>query len=193
MAALIVAYPLFYTIVSLIRRDIRYPEARRQHRFAVLFPAYKEDLIIEDSIRSFLCQEYHRERFEIVVISDHMQNATNERLAQLPITLLKASYDNSSKAKALNLAVDSLPPAKYAAVIILDADNIVYTNFLNDINNAINAVVMAIQPHRTAINQTTDTAILVRFSEEVNYTIIRWGQLRLHISSAPIGYGMAVD
>ena len=35
VAALIVAYPLFYTIVSLIRRDIRYPEARRQHRFAV--------------------------------------------------------------------------------------------------------------------------------------------------------------
>lgn len=193
VAALIVAYPLFYTIVSLIRRDIRYPEARRQHRFAVLFPAYKEDLIIEDSIRSFLCQEYPRERFEIVVISDHMQNATNERLAQLPITLLKASYDNSSKAKALNLAVDSLPPDKFDAVIILDADNIVDTNFLQEINKAMDAGVMAIQTHRTAKNRNTEIAILDGVSEEVNNTIFRRGHVRVGISSALIGSGMAFD
>lgn len=193
ITALIVVYPLVYTLASLVRRDFRYPEAKKKRRFVILFPAYKEDLIIEESVESFLRQKYPLELFHIVVISDHMQESTDERLSRLPITVLQATYDNSSKAKALNLAMDSLGKDDYDVVVILDADNIVEPDFLTEINKVFDAGIRAVQAHRTAKNRNTEIAILDGVSEEVNNSIFRRGHVRLGISSALIGSGMAFD
>ena len=193
ITALIVAYPLFYTLASLIRRDVCYPEARKKKRFVILIPAYKEDQIIIDTVRSFLQQDYPCEFYHIIVISDHMQEITNAHLSQFPITVLKATYDNSSKAKALNLAMNSLKRSQYDSVVILDADNVVSPDFLSEINKVFNTGIQAIQAHRTAKNRNSEIAILDGISEEINNTIFRRGHVRVGISSALIGSGMAFD
>lgn len=190
LASIAVAYPLIYSLASLGTRKSYYPPANKRHRFAVLFPAYKEDRIIVSVVESFLKQNYPRELYNVIVISDHMQESTNERLAQLPITLLKANYENSSKAKALNFAMDHFERNDFDAVVILDADNIVDTNFLQEINKVVDAGVQAIQAHRTAKNRNTEIAILDGLSEEVNNSIFRRGHVRLGVSSALIGSGM---
>ena len=190
LASIAVAYPLIYSLASLGTRKSYYPTANKQHKFAILFPAYKEDRVILPVVESFLQQHYPQELYKVIVISDHMQETTNERLAQLPITLLKANYENSSKAKALNFAMDHFGRDKYDAVVILDADNIVDTNFLLEINKVFDAGVQAIQAHRTAKNRNTDIAVLDGLSEEVNNSIFRRGHVRLGISSALIGSGM---
>ena len=100
LASVAVAYPLIYSLASLGTRKSYYPTAHKQHKFVVLFPAYKEDRVIIPVVESFLQQHYPQELYNVVVISDHMQDSTNKRLAQLPITLLRANYENSSKAKA---------------------------------------------------------------------------------------------
>lgn len=193
LAALAVAYPLVFTLASLWKREFRYPPARKQRRFAVLFPAYKEDRIIETVVRSFLEQDYLRELYDVVVISDHMEEATDERLARLPVILLKAGYEESSKAKALNFAMEQLDPDRYDIVVILDADNVTDPDFLTEINKAFESGIQAVQAHRTAKNRNTEVAILDGISEEVNNTIFRRGHVRLGISSALIGSGMAFD
>lgn len=193
LATLAVVYPLIYSLASLWKRDYRYPQARKQRKFAVLFPAYKEDRIIESVVRSFLTQEYPKELYDVIVISDHMQDTTNTTLSQLPIRLLKADYEESSKAKALNLAMDHLERTQYDVVVILDADNIVDPDFLQEINKAFDAGVQAVQAHRTAKNRNTEVAVLDGVSEEVNNSIFRRGHVRLGISSALIGSGMAFD
>lgn len=193
LAALAVTYPLIFSLASLGTRKFRYPTARKLRRFAVLFPAYKEDRIIEQVVSSFLSQNYPQELFNVVVISDHMQEETNFRLSQYPITLLKANYEESTKAKALNFAMDELDASKYDIIVILDADNIVENNFLHEINNTFEAGIKAVQAHRTAKNRNTDIAILDGVSEEVNNSIFRRGHVRLGISSALIGSGMAFD
>lgn len=193
LAALAVTYPLVFSLASLGTRRLDYPNARKQRRFAILFPAYKEDRIIESVVQSFLKQNYPQNLYNVVVVSDHMQDATNDRLSQLPITLLKATYPDSSKAKALNLAIDSLDRRQYDIVIILDADNVVEPNFLQEINRAFEAGIQAVQAHRTAKNRNTEIAILDGVSEEVNNSIFRRGHVRLGISSALIGSGMAFD
>ena len=193
LAALSVGYLLIYTLASLRHRKYRYPETKKQHRFAVLFPAYKEDRIIESVVRSFLNQDYPKELYDVVVISDHMQDETNARLTELPIMLLKAEYEESSKAKALNLAKEKLDASKYDVVVIMDADNVVEKDFLREINKVYYAGVRAIQAHRTAKNRNTEIAILDGLSEEVNNSIFRRGHINLGISSALIGSGMAFD
>ena len=190
LASIAVAYPLIYSLASLGTRKSYYPTANKQHKFAILFPAYKEDRVILPVVESFLQQHYPQELYKVIIISDHMQETTNERLAQLPITLLKANYENSSKAKALNFAMDHFGRDEFHAVVILDADNIVDTNFLLEINKVFDAGVQAIQAHRTAKNRNTDIAVLDGLSEEVNNSIFRRGHVRLGISSALIGSGM---
>ena len=190
LASIAFAYPLIYSLASLGTRKSYYPTANKQHKFAILFPAYKEDRVILPVVESFLQQHYPQELYKVIVISDHMQETTNERLAQLPITLLKANYENSSKAKALNFAMDHFGRDEFDAVVILDADNIVDTNFLLEINKVFDAGVQAIQAHRTAKNRNTDIAVLDGLSEEVNNSIFRRGHVRLGISSALIGSGM---
>lgn len=193
LASIAVAYPLIYSLASLGTRKSYYPPARKHHRFAVLFPAYKEDRIIVSVVESFLKQNYPQELYNVVVISDHMQDSTNEQLARLPITLLKADYKESSKAKALNFAMDHFQRDQFDVVVILDADNIVEPNFLQEINKVFDAGVQAIQAHRTAKNRNTDIAVLDGLSEEVNNSIFRRGHVRLGVSSALIGSGMAFN
>ena len=144
-------------------------------------------------MESFLKQNYPRELYDVVVISDHMQEATNDRLSQLPITLLKADYPESSKAKALNFAMNHFRQDEFDIVVILDADNVVDTNFLQEINKVFDAGIQAIQAHRTAKNRNTEIAVLDGLSEEVNNSIFRRGHVRLGVSSALIGSGMAFN
>ena len=71
LLALCVGYLLFYAIASKFYRPQKLSEARIQRRFLVLFPAYKEDRVIVSTIRSFLKQEYPKEMYDVLVISDH--------------------------------------------------------------------------------------------------------------------------
>ena len=68
--AFCVSYLLFYAVASRFYRSPQYPAARKQHRFAVLFPAYREDRVIVNAVQSFLGQEYPAELYDVIVISD---------------------------------------------------------------------------------------------------------------------------
>ena len=188
-----VAYLFIFAIFSRFRRKDRYPQAKVHHRILVLFPAYREDNVIESSVRSFLTQAYPTEFYTIVIISDQMKEETNRQLGKLPVRLIEANYANSSKAKALNLAIDFLKNEEYDIVVIMDADNLVQPDFLQEINNAYYSGAMAIQAHRKAKNTDTDMAILDAASEEMNNAYFRKGHVFAGLSSALSGSGMAFD
>jgi Glycosyltransferases, probably involved in cell wall biogenesis len=193
LMALSMGYLLIFAAASISKRNYSYTIAKKKYRFAVLFPAYKEDKVIERSVRSFLQQEYPKENYNIVVISDKMEEITNQQLRQLPIDLLIVDFENSSKAKALNFAMDRLADREYDMVVILDADNTVQPDFLQQISNAYECGANFIQAHRMAKNLNTSTAILDAVSEEINNSIFRKGHVRLGLSSALIGSGMAFE
>ncbi len=193
LLALCVCYLLLYAIASKFYRAPRFPEARTFRRFAVFFPAYKEDRVIATSVRSFLEQDYPREMFDIIVISDQMQPATNEELRSLPIRLLIADYQDSSKAKALTMAVDSISREHYDIIAILDADNLTSPDFLAEVNRAFDSGVRCIQAHRTGKNMDTSISMLDGISEEINNGIFRSGHNALGLSAALSGSGMAFE
>ena len=169
--------------------------------FLVLYPAYHEDAVIVKSVDTFLKQDYPKDLYHVIVISDCMTPETNAKLASLPITLLQPLFEKSSKAKALQYAVATTitqhptsntqhPTPNYA--VILDADNIVGPDFLTRLSKiAINDE--AIQCHRTAKNANNDIAALDGLSEEINNSIFRRGHNRIGMSSALIGSGMCFD
>ena len=144
-----VCYLLLYAIASKFYRAPQYPEARTLRRIVVLFPAYKEDRVIVASIQSFLEQDYPKELYEIIVISDQMRPETNDALATLPIRLLMANYKESSKAKALAMAMDSIDTNAFDIVVIMDADNMTTPDFLSTINRVFDSGIKSVQAHRT--------------------------------------------
>lgn len=160
-----------------------------ERKFAVFFPAYKEDKVILISATDFLKQKYPKHLYDVVVISDKMEDSTNEALASMPIKLVKVNFENSSKAKALTYASEVIGN-DYDVAIVMDADNIVDDNFLEKMNLAFESGVQAVQAHRVAKNLNTTTAILDAVSEEINNSIFRAGHVRSGLSSALIGSGM---
>ena len=190
---LCVCYLLIYAIASQFYRPPQYPEARRFRRFVVLFPAYKEDRVILSSVHSFLQQDYPPEFYDIIVISDQMQPETNEALRTLPIRLLIANYTDSSKAKALTMAMDAFPATTYDIVVIMDADNVTTPDFLSTINRAFEKGAKSIQAHRTGKNLSTDISILDSISEEINNGFFRSGHNVLGLSAGLSGSGMAFE
>ena len=195
------AYILFFALVSILWKrpisplsaylegQIRSMREPRQFTFLVLYPAYNEDRVIVNSVHTFLGQYYPYKGFHVAVISDHMQPETNEKLAQLPITLLQPVFEKSSKAKAMQYALQQIQ-GEYDYVVILDADNVVESDFLAKLNEVCNKGYDAIQCHRCAKNSNNDIAVLDGVSEEINNTLFRKAHNRIGLSSALIGSGM---
>lgn len=193
IVAVTVLYLFVFALAAMFGRKEQIPVSPKKHRILVLFPCYKEDKVIESTINSFLEQDYPRSEFDVAVISDHMSEITNFKLAQYPIILLTPNFEKSSKANSLNYAMQHIPYKKYDIVVILDADNLVDKDFLQRINDVYAAGSKAIQAHRISKNRNTYTAILDALSEEVNNSIFRAGHVNLGFSSALIGSGMAMD
>lgn len=192
-----VAYVAFFAVISLFydkEDQIAIHAAalsEKQTRFLVLYPAYNEDRVIVNAVEQFLYQEYPKDLYTLVVISDHMQPETNDYLRSLPITLLTPTFEKSSKAKAMQYAINNVQ-GEFDNVVIMDADNVVRPEFLSQLN-ILCSVYDVIQCHRCAKNSNNDVAVLDGTSEEINNTIFRKAHNRLGLSSALIGSGMCFD
>lgn len=196
-AACSVAYVAFFAFISLFydkEDQIAIHAAalsNRTTRFLILFPAYNEDRVIVNAVEQFLLQDYSKTHYTVVVISDHMQPKTNEVLGKMPIKLLTPTFEKSSKAKAMQYAMNHVE-GNFDNVVVLDADNVVRTDFLSQLN-ILCTVYDAIQCHRCAKNANNDVAVLDGASEEINNTLFRKAHNRLGLSSALIGSGMCFN
>ena len=188
-----VGYFFIFAFASLWGTNKKYASALKKSKIAVFVPSYKGDRVIMDSVNSLLNQDYPSEFYDIIVISDRMEEETNLAIYDLPVRLYEIAPDNSSKAYALNYAVDMLGSETFDIAVVIDADNVVESNFLTSINDAYYSGSEAIQTHRTAKNLDTDIAILDALSEGINNSIFRLGHVNLGLSSALIGSGMAFD
>ena len=192
-----VGYIFFYAItyalgqLLIIKRGPTSDDIR-QKKYLVIFPAYGEDKVILHTVKSFLLQHYPHDKYSVVVVSDHMLKETNTELSKLPITLLQPQFENSSKAKALQFAIDNIYD-NFDNIVILDADNIVQPDFLEKLNEICNQGFSAIQCHRCAKNAENQIAQLDGISEEINNSLFRKGHNNIGLSSALIGSGMCFD
>ena len=189
-----VAYVVFFAFISLFydkddQVAIHAAALKNEKtRFLILYPAYKEDSVIVNAVEQFLLQDYPTSYYMVAVISDHMQPETNDILRKMPITLLTPTFEKSSKAKAMQYAINEVK-GDFDNVVILDADNVVRPDFLSQLN-VLCTIYDAIQCHRCAKNANNDVAVLDGASEEINNTIFRKAHNRLGLSSALIGSGM---
>ena len=195
LVSLTVLYMGVFALASMFSKHSNVPKARIENRFIVLIPAYKNGPGALQTVHSILGQDYPQRLFDVTVISDHVDELSNFRLAQEPITLLTPNFAKSSRAKSLQLAVNNLPQFKiYDVIILMNPGTLVEPNFLSEINDAYeNAGTKAIQAHRVAQNRDTAPARLSGIFEEINNSIFRRGHIALGLSAATAGSAMAFD
>ena len=197
VAACSVVYVVFFAFISLFydkEDQIAIHAAalsNRKTKFLILFQAYNEDRVIINAVEQFLQQDYPKTHYTVAVISDHMQPSTNEQLGEMSIKLLTPTFEKSSKAKAMQYAINHIE-GEFDNVVILDADNVVRRDFLSQLN-ILCTLYDAIQCHRCAKNANNNVAVLDGASEEINNTIFRKAHNRLGLSSALIGSGMCFN
>ncbi len=183
-------YILVYAVAGLFYTQPPYPVAARFRKMAVLIPGYKEDGVIVEVARQALGQSYPAKSFDVVIIADSFQPETLARLREMPIKVIEVSFEKSTKAKALNKAMEQLGD-DYDIAVVLDADNVMAIDFLVKVNKVFEKDYLAVQGHRTAKNMNTSLALLDAVSEEINNHIFRKGHRVAGLSSAIIGSGMA--
>jgi cellulose synthase/poly-beta-1,6-N-acetylglucosamine synthase-like glycosyltransferase len=115
------------------------PEAAPKRRFICMVPAYNEALVIGNPVKSLLAQEYPKELFEVWVIFDGT-DGTAEIARSMGANVLVTPTDGFGKHRALDYAFrELLQDGDDRYVAVFDADNVVSANFLQAMNNAIEA------------------------------------------------------
>jgi glycosyltransferase involved in cell wall biosynthesis len=193
--SLTVLYLGVFAITSLFIRHSETPKAKKQNRFIVLIPSYKGGKNLEMTVKSILGQSYTQRQFDVTVIADHEDEMTMFHLAQQPITLLTPNFERQSRIKSLQLAINNLPQFKiYDAVVILEAGDVVETEFLEQVNDAYEAAgTKAIQTHKLSLNRDSTPARLSAIFEEINNSIFRRGHISVGLSAALASSGMAFE
>jgi cellulose synthase/poly-beta-1,6-N-acetylglucosamine synthase-like glycosyltransferase len=183
-------YIFIFAFAGLFYHPVKYPLGPVLRKIAVLIPGYKEDDVIVEVAKDATRQNYPKEYFDIIIIADSFKPQTLEALYALPVRVIEVNFEKSTKSKALNEVFARLPDV-YDLAVVLDADNLMATGFLQKINAAFVLDTVAVQGHRSAKNLDSSLAVLDAISEEINNHIFRKGHRALGLSSAIIGSGMA--
>ncbi len=186
------AYLLVFALAGRLITLRKYKAAHQQGSFVIYIPAYKEDAVIIDTAKAALALNYPAYRKHVVVIADSLQPATLLALRQLPIQVVEVSFEKSTKAKALNVALQKTV-GEYDYALVLDADNVCAKGFLYRMNDVLQSGFMVVQGQRVAKNTNTTFALLDAISEGINNHIFRRGHRALGLSASIIGSGMAFE
>lgn len=128
--AFFIGYDLFFTLASFFRRRHRKHRSIRLQKFAVIFAAYKEDQVIQESVERILLQDYPADKLRLVWITDGSNDNTNERLKEYPEVTVLYQPRRQGKTAALNRA---LPYVNTPYVIFTDANTMLNKGAIKEI------------------------------------------------------------
>lgn len=187
--ALCVLYLFIFSIAGLCYRDPLLPGTTGFQRIAVLIPAYMEDTILPGTILALQKQNYPPERYAIFLIADSLLPETLCAMRKSGIRVIEVRTTGRTKAKALNLALEHIQEA-FDLVLVLDADNVISSGYLESLNNAMQPGVLVLQTRRSPKNRNNALAVLDGISEEINNHIFRKGHKALGFPASLSGSGM---
>jgi cellulose synthase/poly-beta-1,6-N-acetylglucosamine synthase-like glycosyltransferase len=162
-------------------------------KILILIPAYREDNVILKSVESVMAQQYKHSLFHCAVIADSFKTETLQEIRLLGAEAYELpELKNRNKANAIQYYLDSCL-APFDACVILDADNMVESNFLSQANTFLQNGNKIIQARRVAKKESNSLSRLDSISEIINNHIFRKGQRALGFSASLIGSGMIID
>ena len=133
-----VFYLLLLSIASLFASRERATD-EPERSFAIVIPAYNEELVLESVLDSVQRVDYPRELYDVIVVADNCTDGT-AAIARALGAVVYERHDPQRRGKgyALNWIIRRLCPNKrareYDAFVFIDADTLMAPDFLLEMN-----------------------------------------------------------
>lgn len=150
LAKLLIGYTTIMSIFCLLPRK-KYPTALPKTRFAVVIPARNEENVIELLIKSLQAQDYPKALFDILVIPNNCTDDTEGAALKAGAKVIHCTAPVSTKGEVLYQILEKLS-GEYDAYCVFDADNVVDSQFLARMNDAVVAGVKVAKSRQCALN-----------------------------------------
>lgn len=172
----VAAYYFIISIFGWVRRKEQSAENFPPvHKFAILVAAHNEENVISGIVRNLKRLKYPKEMYEVFVIADNCNDNT-AKIARENGAKVYERFDEVKKGKGFSLEwmfkklFDM--EEQYDAICILDADNLVSTNFLMEMNKQLSLGHKVVQGYLDSKNPH-DTWV------SGNYSLSYWISNRL--------------
>ncbi len=145
------AYQFFYIPAAWLKKQRPLPEGQL-HRCAVLIAARNEAAVIGDLIDSLKRQDYPADLIDIYVAADNCTDHT-AKIAKSHGATVFERFDNVrvGKGYALHFMLDRIEES-YDAYLVFDADNVVDSSYVREINKTFSAGYDIVTSYRNSKN-----------------------------------------
>jgi cellulose synthase/poly-beta-1,6-N-acetylglucosamine synthase-like glycosyltransferase len=148
-------YQLVVSFCSLIKLKDKPLIVNKEHKFMAIIPAHNEEAVVGNLVESLQAQNYPKDKYDIYVIADNCTDDTAKVAKEAGAIVLKRFDEvNKTKGFALNwfLRQKIEEDADYDAFCVFDADNIVDSNFLKNMNKKLCQGEEVVQGYRDIKN-----------------------------------------
>lgn len=198
---LVIILAVYWVIVSLwgLRKPNKTEFKQPEKRFLILIPAHNEENVISELLKNLKKLNYPSQLFDIMVIADNCTDNTVKLAEQQNVKyIIHNSKPNEVKGKpyaikyALNYLGNNLD--KFDGIIFFDADNLVASNFLNEMNNHMLNGERVIQGYLDSKN-ANDNFISLGYAASYYYMNRSWqlSKYRIGLSNILGGTGFCVE
>lgn len=152
-------YQFVYLIIPFIKKDKPHKETKL-HRFAVLISARNEENVIATLVNSIHHQDYPQELIDVYVIADNCDDKTAEVAEDAgAIVFVRNDLEKVGKGYALDYALNRIFDERgkdfYDGFFVFDADNILDTNYITEMNKTFSDGHRIITSYRNSTNYGT--------------------------------------
>lgn len=140
------AHQYFHAIVGLFTKAKKWPEAKKNHKYAYIVSARNESNVLPFLIDSIYEQDYPRELMQVFVVADNCTDDT-EKIAQEhgAIVFVRNDSIKVGKSYALDYAFRKIMSDHqyddFEAFFVFDADNLVTKNYTYEMNKLFDSGV----------------------------------------------------
>jgi cellulose synthase/poly-beta-1,6-N-acetylglucosamine synthase-like glycosyltransferase len=187
---------VFYDLILLSAHFLIKERATRilspETRFGVIIPAHNEELFLARILQSINNQDYQRSLFKSIVIADNCTDKTTEvAVANGALALKREDLQHVGKGYAIKFALESIDMNQYDAIFIIDADSVIKSDLLMQLDAALRGGQAIIQCYNGVANpnQSWFTRLL-DVSRTIGNEIYHPGKQKLGLSSYLMGNGM---
>ena len=157
--SLLYFYQIIFIIIGVCSKKRTYPEAKENHTFAIIICGRNEEKVIGNLIDSIHNNDYPQDKLKIFVCADNCSET--DKTAQICrekgcIVYERQNKNQIGKGYALNFLFKNIsedfPDYTPDATFIFDADNILTSNYIKEMNKALDSGVKICTSYRNSKN-----------------------------------------
>jgi len=151
------SYQVVYLFISFFIKPKRYPDTEKRCRYAFIISARNEENVISQLCDSINAQNYPRELIDTFVIADNCTDSTADAARECgAIVIERSDLSRVGKGYALEAGFEYIKKTcgidAYDGYIVVDADNLLDTNYVLEMNKCFVSGARIITSYRNTKN-----------------------------------------